>query len=183
MSLDPRLSALFDDLEQQAAGLELAERDRELAEQRRAEYATVDLVSRLHASVGSHVLLAAPVLGALEGLLGRVGVGWLLLETDSQGTGTEWLVRTAALTSVRGLSGRAVPAEVRSVTARLGLGSALRQVVASGREAVLHLTDGRVVRGVPGRVGADFLEVRVVDGPAYAEVVPFNALVALQVAP
>jgi hypothetical protein len=183
MPLDPSLAALFDDLEQQAAGLELVERDRELTEQRRAEYATVDLISRLHASVGSHVLLAAPVVGALDGRLSRVGVGWLLLETGSPGTGTEWLVRTAALASVRGLSDRAVPAEVRSVTARLGLGSALRQVVASGRGVVLHLSDGRVVRGVPGRVGADFLEVRVVDGPAYTEVVPFSALVALQVAP
>ena len=183
MPLDPRLAALFDDLEHQAAGLELAERDRELAEQRPAEYATVDLVSRLHASVGSHLLLAAPVVGTLEGQLSRVGVGWLLLETGSPGAGHEWLVRTAALSSVRGLSERAVPAEVRSVTARLGLGSALRQVVASGREAVLHLTDGRVVRGVPGRVGADFLELRVADGPAGTEVLPFSALVALQVVP
>jgi hypothetical protein len=183
MPLDPRLAALFDELEQQAAGLELAERDRELAEQRRAEYATVDLVSRLHASVGSRVQLAAPVVGVLEGVLSRVGVGWLLLQTGSPGPGTEWLVRTAAIASMRGLSDRAVPAEVRSVTARLGLGSALRQVVASGRGAVLHLGDGRVVHGVPVRVGADFAEVRVVDGPAYTEVVPFSALVALQVAP
>jgi hypothetical protein len=180
MPLDPRLSALFDDLEQQAAGLELSERDREVAEQRRAEYATVDLVSRLHASVGAHVQLVVPVVGALAGLLRRVGVGWLLLETA--GTEIEWLIRTAVLGSVRGLSERAVPAEARSVTARLGLGSALREVAACGREAALHLGDGRVLRGEPLRVGADFLEVRVPGEPAYVEVVPFSALVALRVA-
>ena len=46
---------LFDDLEQQAEGLALAERDARVAERCRAEYAEVDLVARLHASVGTPV--------------------------------------------------------------------------------------------------------------------------------
>ena len=180
---DARLAALFDDLEQQASGLRLTERDREVAEQRRAEYAAVDLVSRLHGSVGADVEVATPVVGTLHGRLRRVGAGWLLLTDGAAGSGGEWIVRTAAVTSVRGLADRAVAAEARGVTARLGLGSALREVVAARRETVLHLGDGRVLRGRPGRVGADFLELGPACEPGYPDVVPFTALVALQVRP
>ena len=57
MRWEERLLDLFDDLEQQADGIALAERDALVAEQSRAEYAAVTLADRLHASVGTRLLL------------------------------------------------------------------------------------------------------------------------------
>jgi hypothetical protein len=44
---------------------------------------------------------------------------------------------------------------------------------------VLHGTDGSLLRGVLGRVGADFVEVRT-DERGVVEVVPFDALAAVR---
>ena len=52
MVWDERLFDLLDDLEGQAEALYAAERDAELADRSRAEYASVTLESRLMASTG-----------------------------------------------------------------------------------------------------------------------------------
>jgi hypothetical protein len=173
MQWDDRLAGLFDDLEQQAEGIALRERDAEVAEARRAEYAQVDLATRLFGSVGAALLIGVTGVGVLDGMLRRVGDGWCLLDADAR----EWIVRLAAVGSVRRLAERGVTASSRPVTARLGFGSALRQVTDAGAEAVVHRLDGSVLRGAPGRVGADFLEVR---GDAFVEVVPFWAVAAVR---
>ena len=49
--------AVFDDLEQQAAGLHLVERDAEVADLTVAEYSRVSLGARLHASLGDELRL------------------------------------------------------------------------------------------------------------------------------
>ena len=177
MRWEERLGDLFDDLEQQAEGLALADRDAEVAEQSRAEYAQVDLASRLHASVGRRLLVALTGVGPVEARLARVGRGWCLLEVGPQ----EWIVPQPAIGSVRGLADRAAPAEVRPVTSRLGLSSALRGVSEARVEAVLHGRDGSVTRGVLDRVGADFVEVRVGDVRAgYLQTMPFDGLAAVR---
>ena len=173
MRWEERLLDLFDDLEQQAAGLALGERDALVAEQSRAEYAGVDLGARLHASAGSRVQVDVTGVGTLDGSLMRVGDGWCLLDVAGQG----WVVASSALASVRGLAGGAVPAAARSVTARLGLGSALRGLAEDRADVVLHRLDGQVLRGLLGRVGLDFLEV---GGRARVDVVPFTAMAALR---
>jgi hypothetical protein len=176
MRWDDRLAEVFDDLEQQAEGLALVERDAEVAEQRRAEYARVDLAGRLHASVGQRLRLSLTGVGPLDAVLSRVGAGWCLLTT-----GDDWIVRLAAVGAVRGLLDRAVDPALRPVTARLGIGSALRGVQDGGGEAVLHRVDGSAVRGALGRVGADFVEVRTGEpGGARIEVVPFTGLAAVR---
>ena len=179
MRWDNRLAGhfdgLFDDLEQQAEGLALGARDADVAEQRRWEYAQVDLPSRLFASVGDRLLVSVAGVGAVDAWLRRAGDGWLLLDAGSQ----EWIVRLAAVGSLRGLADRAVAAPARSVTARLGLGSALRGVAETRADAVLHRTDGSLLRGVLGRVGADFVEVRTGEAGT-VEVVPFGALAAVR---
>ena len=71
MRWEERLLDLFDDLEQQAEGLALAERDALVAEQSRSEYAAVALADRLHASVGTRLLLDVGGFGALDGRLVR----------------------------------------------------------------------------------------------------------------
>ncbi len=46
---------------------------------------------------------------------------------------------------------------------------------------MLHRTDGSVLRGLLGRVGADFVEVALPgDAQGYVEVVPFEALAAVR---
>lgn len=184
MRWDQRLAALFEDLEQQAEGLHLLERDAEVAERTRAEYARVDFLARLHASLDLTLVLDVEGVGPVEGRLTRAGTDWCLLETDA---GQGWVIRTAAVVRARGLSPRAVAEQARGAAARLGLRSVLRGL-AEGRDPVLvRLCDGSQLRAVLGRVGADFAEVT----PAYAdptaprrqqgaEVVPFHRLAAVR---
>jgi hypothetical protein len=169
------LRQVLADLEQQADGLHLADRDALVAEQSRAEYARVSLEDRLHGSVGCRLQVAVRGLGRLDGELGRVGAGWCLLEN----TAGSWVVRNGALTSLQGLADRATPTAARPVTARLGLGSALRGLAGSRAQALVHRVDGTGTPGLLGRVGEDFVEVRSVDPGGYVVLVPFAALAAV----
>ena len=171
---EERLLREFDDLEQQAEGLHLAERDATVAELSVSEYAEVELASRLHASVGAPVTLALLGASSVDGVVERVGRDWLLVGQNQ----TETVVRMAAVTRARGLSTRAVPEEARSLLARLGLGSVLRQLAAERENLVLTLSDASQLRGVLWRVGADFVEVATES--RHVEVVPFAALVTVR---
>jgi hypothetical protein len=177
MRWDERLAGVFEDLEQQAEGLALAQRDAEVAELRRAEYAEVDLAARLHASVGRSLVLEVSGPGSLHGTLRRLGVGWCLVDAGAR----EWVVRLAAVGSIEGLVERAVPEAARPLTARLGLASVLRDVAAAGGDAVVHRVDGSWSRGALMRVGADFLDVRSrEEGSGRIRTVPFTAVAAVR---
>jgi hypothetical protein len=156
MDPDDQLSGLFDDLEQQAAGLHLAEREAEVAELAEAEYADVTLLARLHAAVGHPVRLRLVGGTVAQGALQRVGSDWLQLDVR----GRPWVVRLQALTGVTGLPDRAVTEEARPLTAHLSLRSGLRALGRSGRECVVQLVDGTRLVGLLGRVGRDFVELR-----------------------
>jgi len=157
MRWEDRLVDLFEDLEQQAEGLHLAARDAELPDRRRAEYAGVTFAARLHASVGSAVVLTVSGVGPLRGTLARVGVDWCLLEATS--SAREWVVALPAVSQAGGLSDRALNEMARPVIARLPMRSALRGISQSRSEVVLHHIDGTHVRGRLARAGADFVEV------------------------
>jgi len=177
MRWEERLGDLFDDLEQQAEGLALAERDAEVVEQSRAEYAQLELAARVHASVGRRLLIVVTGVGGLDGTLTRAGSGWLLLDDGRR----EWIVATPAVASLRGLSDRALGPEVRPLTARLGLTSALREVADARADAALHHRDGSLTRGTLERVGTDFVEVRVgEDRRSHRLTVPVSALAAVR---
>jgi hypothetical protein len=173
MRWEERLLDVFDDLEQQATGLALNERDALVAEQSRAEYAGIDLAARLHASAGLRVQVDVAALGTLDASLTRVGDGWCLLDVAGQA----WVVALPAVLSVRGLAGGGVAAPARALTARLGLGSALRGLAEARSEVMLHRVDGQVVRGLLGRVGRDFAEVGTAQR---VDAVPFSAIAALR---
>jgi hypothetical protein len=121
--------------------------------------------------------------GPLDGRLVRAGDGWCLLDVE----GVEWVVVTAAVRAVRGLVDAGRAPEVRPLTARLGLGSALRGLAGGRAEVLVHRVDGSTARGLLGRVGRDFVELLVNDetgdGPAgrgHLAVLPFATLAALR---
>lgn len=171
------LEDVFEDLEQQAAGIHLVERDAELADRARSEYATVSFSSRVHASLGRQVSLTIGAGDVVEGTLARAGDGWCLV-TSSEGR-VGWLVRLAAVEAAYGLSPRAVPEPVRPAVARLGFGSALHRLAGEAGEVLLYATSGQRLRVRLRRVGADFVEAEVVASGAAVPsplVVPFTAI-------
>jgi len=173
MTAEEELFELFDDLESQAQAAYAREREAELADRTRSEYAAVSLASRLMASVGTEVALELWGIGRVAGTLERVATGWLELSAP----GSRWVVRQPAITVAGGASDRAVPEVAWSPLARLGLGSALRGLADSGERCVLHLLDGSRIDGVLRRVGADFVEV---EEPTRTALVAFERLGAVQ---
>lgn len=174
MGWEDDLFALFDDLEQQAEALYDADRDAELADRSRTEYQRVTLASRLMASTGLEVVLDVTGVGVVAGTLERVATGWCVLRGPAQ----DWVVRLEAVGAVTGASARSVPEVAWAAVTRLGLGSALRRLAEAEERCVLHLVDGTRHDGVPTRVGADFVEVRVTaDRQA---LVAFAAIAAVQ---
>jgi len=182
MRWEDKLLDLFEDLEQQAAGLHLAERDAEIADRSRAEYAGVTLASRLHGSLGAVVTLDVIGVGVVEGTLLRVGADWCLVRSSP--AGHEWIVVLAGVKRAGGLSARAVNELARPVVARLGLGSALRGVADTQTVILVHHLDGTQSRGRLARVGADFVELVSADGDrpitGQADVLSFDSLAAVR---
>lgn len=169
--------AVFDDLEQQAAGLHLAERDAEVADLTVAEYSRVSLGGRLHASLGLD--LRARLVGGhqVAGRLARVGEDWMLL-VDRSG---EWIVRYAGIVTLTGLSARADSEETWSVMDRLTLRAVLRRFSGVSTPCLVHFTDDQQIGGRVGRVGRDFFELVVGAGPDRSmQVVPVASVAALQ---
>lgn len=158
MTWDEQLFALLEDLEAQAESAYDLERAVEVVDRARAEYAAVTLAARLHAAADTDIVLQVAGVGPLVGRLARVAAGWCLLEAR----GAEWIVRLEAVTAARGLPTRAIPAEAWPVTARLGLGSALRRLAEARSPSQVLLVDGsRLEVRRMARVGDDFVEMLV----------------------
>ena len=169
--------AVFEDLEQQAEGLHLLERDAEIADLTAAEYSQISLGARLHASLGLE--LRARLTGGMvvSGRLARAGEDWLLLVDRS----AEWIVRHAGILTLTGLSRRADSEETWSVMDRLSLRALLRRLSSATEKCLVHFADGQQVEGRVGRVGRDFFELYVGAGPERSvQVVPVSSVSALQ---
>lgn len=176
MRWEDSVLGLLEDLEQQAAGLHQAERDAEVAGLSVAEYADIDLCSRLHASVGAELRLRLLGGRMLSGLLTRVGTDFLLLERPGQ----QWLVRLPAVSRLGGVAVGSVSREALPLSARLGVRSVLRRIADAGGECQLVFSDDSVLEGRIGRVGADFLELRSPTGSAQGDdVVPLESVAAV----
>lgn len=174
MDWDERLFAFLDDLEQQAQALYDADRQSELADRARSEYAAVTLVSRLMASLDHDVVLDVRGVGTVSGRLQRAGLDWCLVHGSAQ----DWVVRLGAVRSVEGVSDRSVPDVAWSPVSRLGLGSALRRLADTGAACRVHSVDGTVWESCLTRVGADFVEARV--GEDRLVLIARDALAAVQ---
>ncbi len=169
--------AVFDDLEQQATGLHLVERDAEVADLTVAEYSRVSLGARLHASLGDELRLRLVGGHLVSGRLARVGEDWLLLVDRS----AEWIVRHDGILTLTGLSARAHSEETWSVMDRLPLRAVLRRLSSASEPCLVHFVDDQRVEGRIGRVGLDFFELRVGEGVDRSEqVVPVASVSGLQ---
>jgi len=174
------LGGLFEDLEQQAAGIHLAERDAELADRARGEYAAVSFASRVHASLGREVALTIGGGEVVEGTLVQAGVDWCRLS----GVGRTWLVRLAGVLTARGMSARALPEAARPAVARLTFGSALHRLAEESAEVLLHVEAVGGLRVRVLRIGANFVEVEPASavtsagGGTSTMLVPFAAVLA-----
>lgn len=175
------IDAVIEDLEQQAAGMALADLDAELVDRAHGEYARVMFSSRIHASLDHPVALTLSGGLMVEGRLADAGQDWCLVWSAEGQTASPavTLVRTQAVVSAEGLSLRAVPEEARRVTARLGFGSALRRFSADHDELRFVLVDGGSLHGRAVRVGADFVEIET-PGRAGTTLVRFEGVVAVR---
>jgi hypothetical protein len=174
------MDQLFEDLEQQAAGIHLAERDAELVDRARGEYATVTFASRVHASLGRAVGLTLLDGESVAGTLTGAGVDWCTISVPRQ---QSWLVRLHGIATADGLSSRALPEAARPALSRLSFGSALHRVSEDASVVSLHLVTGRGGRVRVVRIGADFVEVEQVGESAStfaAVLVPFGAILAVR---
>ena len=179
MSWERELFAVLDDLEQQAEALYDAEREAELADRSRAEYQQVTLASRLMASLGDDVVLDVDGVGPVSGRLERMGAGWVLVN----GRRHDWVVATAAVSTVTTVSSRSVPEVAWSPVAKLGLGSALRRVADGAETCHIHRRDGQTHDVRITRVGADFVETQIglaEAGTLRQLLVAFTAIAAVQ---
>ncbi len=180
MGWEESMFAVFEDLEQQAEGLQLVERDAEVADLTVAEYSRISLAARLHASLGLDLRVRLVGGHVIAGRLSRVGDGWLLLVDRS----AEWIVRTEGVLSVAGLSARADNEDTWPVIDRLTLRAVLRQIASAGDACLVHFADDQQVEGRVGRVGRDFFELAVGEGAGRAvQVVPLTSVTAFQERP
>lgn len=177
MGWEESMFAVFDDLEQQAAGLHLSERDAEVADLTLTEYSRVSLGSRLHASLDRELRVRLVGGHLVAGRLARVGEDWLLLVDRS----SEWIVRHGGIATLAGLSARADSEETWSVLDRLSLRAVLRRLSAATEPCLVHFVDDHQAGGRVGRVGRDFFELLVGEGQDRSvQVVPVGSVSALQ---
>ncbi len=147
-----RWDRLFAELEAEADELAVRDRDAEIADRTRAELGRTRWADRLRAAAGDvRVRLLGGVV--LAGRVGHVGDDWLLLGTESH----DVLVPGHAVVGIEGLGIAAAPRADGTVPHTW---TAAWRVLARDRAAVrVARVDGSEVRGVPVRVGADFVEL------------------------
>jgi hypothetical protein len=150
-----RWEALFADLEAQALGWQLAERETEVADRTRGEVAQISMVSRLRHRAGAPIRLQVVGAGAVSGRLNRVGPDWTLVTTPD-----ETVVATAAISAVHDLPWESTPTEtISQVEARMRLTSVLRAIARDRSTVVICLRDASTLIGTPDRVGADWVDL------------------------
>ena len=177
MGWEETMFALFDDLEQQAEGLQLAGRDADVAALAEAEYSGISMGARLHASLGLDLRLRLVGGHLVAGRLARLGEDWLLLIDRS----AEWIVRYDGIASLVGLSARAHSEQTWSVVDRLTLRAVLRRLSGVNEPCLVHFTDAQQLEGRIGRVGRDFFELQAGQGSqTQLHVVPVGPVAAIQ---
>ncbi|MGH3357883.1 MAG: hypothetical protein ACRDO7_03710 [Nocardioidaceae bacterium] len=170
-----RWDDLFAALEAEADDLDRRNRDADIADRTRSAQAQQSWLARCG---GQELAVRVAGAGVLRGVPDRVATAWLLLRT---GGSTDWIVSTAAVLSVSGLSEVAVSGAL--LDERLGWTHVWRVLSRDRSEVRVVCSDGTVVRGVPEAVGRDYVEVRAYDAGRpvgrTTEAVPYAAIAAV----
>jgi hypothetical protein len=112
-------------------------------------------VNRLRAQVGAVVRLHVAGVGVVEGVLQRIGLDFLLLDT-----GVETIVALDAVTAAAGLPPDALAdAGVSQVARRLPMRTALRALAMDRAYVVVRRRSGESDGGTLSRIGADFVDL------------------------
>lgn len=142
---------------------ELEQDTRQIA---RVQYSTIALDDRLLAQKGGPIRVCATDMQVYEGTLDTVGEEWISIESRGE----------SILVSLRGMlwweGGRAPGrAEVHPGRYRMKMQLALRALAVAREPVRLSLEGGAVsYDGVIERVGADFLELRLLNGGQYPRI-------------
>lgn len=177
-SSDARWSDLAADLDALADAQESAESDAMIADLTRAEHATITLADRLRAARGSVVVVDLADGHPVRGVVRAAAREWLRVGARTRGDGMH-LIPLTAIDGVSGLGRAAVPAAGREAAVTVELRGLQRD-----RSPVLVRTRGGVHRGRIARVGADHLDVDVLDrGRRLSRTVPYAALLCVSHAP
>jgi hypothetical protein len=159
-----RWDRLFEDLEAQAADLELDERDALVDELRDGDWAQTSWRQLL----GGHVVLAVRGADRIEGDVTLVNDRLVHL----RGATLDHVVNAAAVMGVHSSERRADAST--PVGEALGWGHVFRALREAGEEIRLRLVDGTVRDGAVLVAGRDF--VRLKAGSEHDQVVPFDAI-------
>lgn len=151
------------DIESRLASERAWELEQDARQVARVQYSTITLDDRLLAQKGGPVRVCATDMQVYEGNLDMVGEEWINLESHGE----------SILIPLRGMlwweGGRAPGrAEIRPGRYRMKLQLALRSLGVAREPVRLSLEGGTVsYDGVIERVGADFLELRLLNGGQY----------------
>lgn len=151
------------DIEARLASERAWELEQDARQVARVQYSTITLDDRLLAQKGGPVRVCATDMQVYEGNLDMVGEEWINLESHGE----------SILIPLRGMlwweGGRAPGrAEIRPGRYRMKLQLALRALGVAREPVRLSLEGGTVsYDGVIERVGADFLELRLLNGGQY----------------
>jgi hypothetical protein len=159
-----RWDRLFEDLEAQAAELELDERDALVDELRDGDWAQTSWRQLL----GGHVVLAVRGADRIEGVVTLVNDRLVHLRSQGQ----DHVISAAAVMTVHSSERRAdAPTAVGDA---LGWGHVFRALREAGEEIRVRLVDGTVREGSVLVAGRDFVRLRAESGRG--QVLPFDAI-------
>lgn len=159
-----RWDRLFEDLEAQAADLELDERDALVDELRDGDWAQTPWRQLL----GGHVVLSVRGADRIEGHVTLVNDRLVHLRGDT----LDHVVNAAAVMAVHSSEQRAEAST--AVGEALGWGYVFRALRESGEEIRVRLLDGTVRDGSVVVAGRDFVRLRT--GSGRDQMVPFDAI-------
>lgn len=159
-----RWDRLFEDLEAQAADLELDERDALVDELRDGDWAETSWRHLL----GGRVVLAVRGADRIEGYVTLVNDRLVHLRGDSM----DHVVNAAAVMVVHSSERRADSST--AVGDALGWGHVFRALRAAGEEIRVRLVDGTVREGAVVVAGRDFVRLRARSG--HDQVLPFDGI-------
>ena len=169
-----RWEALFSDLRAQSAAQQQETFEAEVAEAVGLAWSRTPLSDRVRAHIGHRLTLHLDGGAVMSLRVGEVGGNWLSGSTVAQA----WLIPTAAVMTVTGLSRRA-QSEASPSQQRLGIGAPLRVLAAAREPVVVHGGNGTLTEGVLIGVGADFIDIRSATESKEIRTVPMHALIGV----